>query len=178
MKKKSKDKKKKRRRGLFRRKRKKSLIFRFISLCFRGLSGLIRVLLGIKKQKEEYKDYDKKMISTRCNIISASLIALSVIFVYVEESLFYAYPIITCLVPFMKLSEGINEDIYNQYKDLKLYNRILKINLSLLVLVLFIKYEEFWFINYFMSLTFIVPLILGNLNREENWDTYNKYIRE
>ena len=159
-------------------KRKKSLIFRCITLCFKGLKNLIKMIIKMKKQKEDYKDYDKKMLSTRCNIISASLIALSVIFIYIEESLFYAYPILTCLIPFMKLSEGINQDIYNQYKDLKLYNKILKINLSLFTLILFVKYEELWFINYFMSLIFIIPLILGNLNKEENWDTYDKYIEE
>lgn len=125
------------------------------------------------KKRKECKNNEKKVFSTRCNIISALVILLSVLFVYVEDSIFYAYPILTVVLPFMYFSEGVNLDIFDEYKDLKLYNAILKLNTFALGSIIIGLYEELWFLNILACNIFIIPYFIGNFNKKYDWDIEN-----
>lgn len=154
-------------------------IIKFICVSiFKIGKFLIFKSIDLRKRRKEHEFYDKKIFSTRCNLITLGVVLLSVCFVFVEKSIFYAYPLLTCILPFMKLSEGINLDVYNQYKDLKLYNSILKINAFILGFVVIGWYQELWFINVLSTTTFIIPYIVGNINKEENWEIYDNKYRE
>lgn len=143
------------------------------------LIKMIRKFLVLSKElesrREKYKNHDKKVFSARCNLITASMVIMCSGFIYSEGNLFYAYPIVTCIMPFMNLAEGINSDIYEKYKDLKLYNKIIKINLFVISAILISNYEDVWFINFYMILIFLIPLILGNIHKEKEWDMYDEY---
>lgn len=164
-------------------KKIENVYFRFfyiITLYFlKALKNIVKIIfINIKKlisNKKECQNPDKpdsKVFSFRCSLIITSIILISVLFIYIEKSIIYAYPILTCIVPIIILSEGANSDAYNQYKDLSLCNKVLKINTLLFLLIYIIFREKIWFINFSMILIFIIPLIIGNLNKEKNWKKY------
>lgn len=161
-------------------KKIKNIYFRFFYVIIvyfvKALINIFKILFtNIKKildNKKKYKNYDNKVFSYRCSFMMALIVILSVLFVYMERSMIYIYPILTCVVPIMILSEGINSDIYNQYKDLSLCNKILKINTFAFLLLYIIFNEKIWFIKFSMILIFIVPLIIGNVNKEKHWKKY------
>lgn len=161
-------------------KRIKNIYFRFfyiISLFFiKGFINLIKILfvnlVKVFNKKENYKDHENKIFSNRCSIIMASIIVLSILFIYLKDSIFYAYPLLTCVTPIVILSEGINSDPYNQYKDLSLCNKVLKVNAFVFIISYIILSEKIWFISFSMISIFIIPLIIGNLNKEKNWENY------
>lgn len=161
-------------------KKIKNIYFRFFYVIIvyfvKALINIFKILFtSIKKildNKKEYKNYDNKVFSYRCSFMMALIVILSVLFVYMERSIIYIYPILTCVLPIMILSEGINSDIYNQYKDLSLCNKILKINTLSFLLIYIIFNKKIWFIKFSMILIFIIPLIVGNLNKEKNWKKY------
>ena len=158
------------------------IISKILSVLFFILSKTVNFIFSKLKSyrlsKRESRNNERKMFSNRCNIISALVVLLSVFFVYVEESIFYVYPIITAVVPFMYFSEGINLDIFDEYKDLKLYNAILKINAFVLGFAIIGWYQELWFINILSTSTFIIPYIIGNINKEEDWEVSNNKYRK
>lgn len=161
-------------------KKIKNIYFRFfyvITMYFiKALISMFKILfINIKKivvKKKEHENFEKKVFSYRCSLIMASIIILSILFIYMETSLIYAYPILTCVVPITILSEGANLDAYNQYKDLSLCNKVLKINAILFLLIYMLFSEKIWFISFNMIFIFIVPLIIGNINKEKNWKNY------
>lgn len=145
----------------------------FFIKAFINLTKTLFVNIGkISNKKEKYKNHEVKVFSNRCSIIMVSVIVLSIVFIYLKDSIFYVYPLLTCVVPIMILSEGINADPYNQYKDLSLCNKILKTNAVVFLVIYMILNEKIWFISLSMVLIFIIPLILGNLNKEKNWKNY------
>lgn len=134
-----------------------------------------KVILGLKKllsssflgvwvsMKDSYFSYDvstAKVFSTTCNLMTLSIVLLCTLFVYLEESLFYAFPLATVLAIFIKFGRG-NRHGDSSERDLVLYKKILLVNLFL-VLGVFVEFQEdLWFINFFMILIFIVPLFIA-----------------
>lgn len=148
-------------------KRKKNLFFKLCSFTFNKI-------IEHRENKKIYRDYDKKVHSTRCNIITLFMVILCVLFVLIEKNLYYSFPLLTCIYPFLKFSEGINNDLYNKYKDLKLYNRIIKLNVLLFTSIAIFKSVDYFFFNFYVILILIVPMYLGNLNKEVDWDKYDE----
>lgn len=134
-----------------------------------------KVVLGLKKllrnsflsawagMKDYYFSYDvstAKVFSTTCNLMTLSIVLLCTLFVYLEESLFYAFPLITVLAIFVKFGRG-NRHSDSSERDLVLYKKILLVNLFL-VLGVFVEFQEdLWFVNFFMILIFVVPLFIA-----------------
>ncbi|MBQ8999301.1 MAG: hypothetical protein IJ086_11525 [Clostridium sp.] len=111
----------------------------------------------IKNIDFTYKPEQAKNFSTTCNYMTLSIVLLTALFVYIEDSLFYAFPLITVLYVFIRKGNG------NRYKDCSktdvlLYRRILLINLFILLTIYFHYYEDLWFVNIFMFSIFLVPL--------------------
>lgn len=162
-------------------KRKNNLCYivlsKLLSISFFLISKICSFIFSKIKsryiKRKESRNNEKKVFPTRCNIISVLVILLSVFFVYVEESIFYAYPILTAVLPFMYFSEGINLDIFDEYKDLKLYNTILKLNTFALGSIIIGWYEELWFLNILACSIFIIPYFIGNFNKKDDWDVEN-----
>lgn len=148
--------------------------FKLIKMVFKGVKNTFKHFVSMIKSKSETDEItnENKVFANRCIIITTSIILLSVLFVVKEQSMFYAYPLVSCIVPFLKHSEGINNDPYNEYKDLSLYNKIIKINISILIVFFICLGSKIWIINPCMILIFITPLILGNLNKESQWKLY------
>lgn len=158
--------KKRKKRNSRRSKHKKNLFFRLCSICFDKI-------IEIKENKKIYRDYDKKVYSNRCNFITLSMVIMCALFVFAQKNLYYSFPLLTCVYPFLKFSEGINNDVDNKYKDLKLYNRIIKLNIFLFSTIAIFKSVDYFFFNFCIILILIVPMRLGNLNKEVDWDKYD-----
>ncbi len=113
--------------------------------------------------KDVYFSYDPstaKVFSDTCNLMTLSIVVLCTLFVYVEDSFLYTFPLITVLATFIKFGRG-NRYSDSSERDLVLYKKILLANLFV-VLAVFLKFqEELWFINFFMILIFIVPLLIA-----------------
>lgn len=179
--------------GLIRRKKQKNLflsiflelikmLFSLLAYLFLSIVKLL-IFLFIKtfynkniNEDNEIEGFDKKVFSYRCIIITSIMIVLISAFVYYKESLFYSYPILTCILPFMLMSEGINFQEDNKYKDLKLYNSIIRKNIIVTSIVFLISYKEIWFISPFMILIMIIPLIIGNLFKTNDYKNYDRQI--
>ncbi|MBQ8999058.1 MAG: hypothetical protein IJ086_10290 [Clostridium sp.] len=116
----------------------------------------------IKNIDFTYRPEQAKNFSTTCNYMTLSIVVLTALFVYIEDSLFYAFPLITVLYVFIRKGNG------NRYKDCSktdvlLYRRILLVNLFILLAIYFHYYEHLWFINIFMFSIFLVPLGIARI---------------
>lgn len=147
------------------------ILYAVITYFIRALISITKIitsnLITLINHKKKYKDYDNKVFSYRCLFITTLIVIISTLFVYTEKSIIYVYPLLTCVVPFITLAKGINVDEKNQYDDLALYNKILKINIVLFLSIYVLLKENVWFISFYMILIFIIPFILGNIKKEE-----------
>ena len=146
------------------------ILFKNIFKTLRNTISLSQTLFSKNKQKndddcidiENYKE--KKVFSPRCAVITALIIIIVTIFVYRENSFFYIYPLITVVLPFTLLSEGINYDFHNKYKDLPLYEKILFCNLILFMIIYIVAQKKDFYINFYLISVFVIPLIVCNLD--------------
>lgn len=174
-------------------KKIKNVYFRFFYIMFiylvKFLINIFRFLLiSIKKiitgdksysRKNIYKyfpklrifkheEYPHKFFSYRCSLILSIIIILSTLFVYIESDIIYIYPIFTSVIPIMILNKGATSSNYSEVKELLLCNKVLNINIFLFLLFFIINpNKNILFIKFSMILIFLVPLIIGNLNKED-----------
>lgn len=150
--------------------------FKGLKIAFNGLKRTFNCLtstINSKRSNPDSENYkESKVFANRCIIITTSIILLSIFFVFIEKNMLYAYPLCSCILPFIKYSEGINYDPYNEYKDLALYNKIIKINILCLAGLYVCLGSKIWLINPYMIFIFVIPIIIGNLKKESEWKLY------
>lgn len=135
-------------------KKLKSKIKKFIK------NKSLDMLASIKDGYFSYDPSTAKVFSDTCNLMTLSIVILCTLFVYVEDSFLYTFPLITVLATFIKFGRG-NRYSDSSERDLLLYKKILLVNLFV-VLAVFLKFQEkLWFVNFFMILIFIVPLLIA-----------------
>ena len=146
------------------RKRKASIFKKIKNKIKNKLKKMIlRKWDNLKKIDWTYRPENSKNFSTTCNWMTFSLVLLTSLFVYIENSLFYAFPLITVLAVFVKKGTG-NRYKNSSKRDLLLYKRILLVNLFILLAIYFHYYEELWFVNILMFSIFLVPLGIAKVS--------------
>jgi hypothetical protein len=93
--------------------------------------------------------------------MSASLVILSVLFVYVENELIYALPIVSVLCLFIRFGKGNAGKTNNSLRDETLYVWLLRANIVVVILVFMIYPNKLWAFNLFSLSIFLVPLSIA-----------------
>jgi hypothetical protein len=138
------------------------------------LNGLLFGKWDTQSALEEKSNREVKLFNSTCNMMSAALVILSVFFVYIEDELIYAIPLISVLFLFIRFSKG-NTRNDNSYKDEMLYVWLLRINIGLVALILFAHPNKLWAFNLFSLSIFIVPLYIAKHYGTENIDISEEF---
>ena len=147
---------------VYKKKRRKQGLLKKINKKIK--SKLKKIILRkwntFKKINFRYDSANSKVFSNTCNWMTLSVVVLCALFVYIEDSLFYTFPLITVIYIFIKKAKGNRYKDYSD-KDLMLYKKIILINLFVVLAILFHYQEDLWFINFFMISIFLVPLVIA-----------------
>lgn len=147
------------------RRKKQSLLKKMSKKLKNKLKQIIlRKWEDVKTINFKYDSANSKVFSTTCNLMTLSIVLLCVLFVYIEDSLFYTFPLITVIYVFIKKGKGNRYKDYSD-RDLLLYKRIILINLFIVLAIYFHYQEDLWFINFFMVSIFLVPLIIAKCSK-------------
>lgn len=147
-------------------RRKKQNLFNKITKKLKNKFNqlILRKWENIKIINFKYDSANSKVFSTTCNLMTLSIVMLCVLFVFIEESLLYTFPLITVIYVFIKNGKGNRYKDYSS-KDLLLYKKVILINLFIVLAIYFYYQEDLWFVNFFMISIFLVPLIIAKCSK-------------
>lgn len=149
------------------KKRKKQTLLKKVTKKTKAKlkKGITSKWNDIKEINFKYDPANSKVFSKTCNLMTLSIVLLCSLFVYLEKSLLYAFPLVTVLYIFIKKGKGNRYKDYSEI-DLLLYKKIILINLFILSIIYFYNYEDLWFVNIFIFSIFLVPLWISKIVKE------------